>query len=451
MVFAIGNLGTKLITFFLVPLYTFYLTTNEFGLVDLLTTTVTLLMPICTLSISDSVLRFVMDKKHDKQVILINSLLIVIVGYIFIIVLFPLIILLPFNDYIVYFYILIIIQSIYSVFSQFVRAKGMVRLFAYSGIILALLLLISNLIFFVLFNMGIKGYFFSLIITYSFSCLLVFIKGGVYRELNIYKININILKEMLSYSIPLIPNALMWWIMSFSDRFLITYFIGLSANGIYAVASKIPSILNIVNSIFFQAWQMSAIEEYDSENKSKFYTNVFKIFSILMFLSTSLIIGLLKLIMHLLVEDNFVDSWKYVPFLLLGVVFSSFSGFLGTNYIASKKTKGVFKTSFLGAISNILLNLSLIPFFGINGASIATMISFLIIWIFRIRDTKRYVDIKLDIKKLILNISIIIIQIIILYMNIKMNLILQMSMFLVIIILNNKEVMFIFRKLKNRI
>ncbi|MEH7356290.1 oligosaccharide flippase family protein, partial [Neobacillus drentensis] len=408
LVFAVGNLGTKLIAFFLVPLYTYYLTTSDFGLVDLLTTTVSLLIPVFTLSIFDSVLRFVMDKCYDKQTILINSLFVILIGFTLLLMIYTvLVILLPFKDYILYFYLLLLVQSLFTTLTQYIRAKGMVKLFAASGIINAFILLISNIILLVMFNWGIVGYLLSLIAANVVSCFFVVIWGGIQRDINIKKVNFKLMKEMLQYSIPLIPNALMWWIMSFSDRYIITIFLGYSANGLYAVASKIPSILNILNSIFFQAWQMSAIEEAESRDKSKFFSNVFNVFSLTMLVSTSLLLVFLKLIMDLLVADNYFDSWRYVPFLLLGVVFSSFSSFLGTNYIAAKKTSGVFKTSVIGAILNVVVCIILIPIIGLNGAAIGTMLSFLVIWLLRIRDTKQFVSIKINIRKLFLTIVII--------------------------------------------
>jgi O-antigen/teichoic acid export membrane protein len=441
LVFAVGNLGTKLIVFFLVPLYTYYLTTSEFGMVDLLTTTVSLLIPIFTLRIFDSVLRFVMDKNYDRQEVLINALVIIFIGFIFLGMFYPiLIMILPFDNYIYYFYLLILVQSIFTTLTQYVRAKGMVRLFATSGIVNALTLLISNIFLLVLLQRGIIGYLMSFIIAYVISGLFVVVFGKVQRDFNLKKINIKLMKEMLKYSIPLIPNSLMWWVMGLSDRYMITYFLGLSANGLYAVATKIPSILNIVNSIFFQAWQMSAIEEAESKDKSKFFSNVFNVFSITMLMSTSILLAHLKFILEFLVADNYFETWKYVPFLLLGVVFSSFSSFLGTNYIATKKTTGVFKTSIIGAIINIVANIILIPIIGINGAAIGTMLSFAVVWLLRIKDTKQFVSIKFDVKRLILTLIIIFIQIGALYLNIRFEYLIQMALFLLLIFINYNEI-----------
>ncbi|OIK07993.1 oligosaccharide flippase family protein [Bacillus sp. MUM 13] len=452
LIFAIGNLGTKLIVFFLFPLYTYYLTTSELGTVDLLTTTISLLMPIFTLSILDSVLRFVMDKNYDRQAVLINTIIIIFIGFILILFFFPvLIMLLPFDNYIYWFYFLLLVQSIYATLTEYIRSKGMVRLFATSGIINALILLVCNIYLLVLLHQGTFGYLLSLIIANIVSSLFVIITGKVQKEFNVKKINVKLMQEMLLYSIPLIPNSLMWWIMGASDRYIINYFLGLSANGLYAVANKIPSILNIFNSIFFQAWQMSAIEEAKSKDKSIFFSNVFNMLFITMLLTTSLIIAHLKFIIEILVANTYIKSWEYVPFLLLGVVFSSFSSFLGTNYIAAKKTSGVFKTSVIGAIINIIANIILIPLIGINGASIGTMLSFFVIWLLRIKDTKKFVNIKFHLKKLILMLIVILTQIGILYLNFKIEYFIQLGLLVIIISINYKEIRGLLSELNGKI
>ncbi|MDM5307520.1 oligosaccharide flippase family protein [Peribacillus frigoritolerans] len=441
LVFAVGNLGTKLIVFLLLPLYTSYLTKSEFGLVDLFTTTLSCLIPIFTLSIFDSVLRFAMDKNYDKQAVLINSIVVTLCGFILSILIYPIFInILPFDNLIIYFYLILFFQSTNSTLTQFVRAQGKIRLFAVSGIINAFSLLVCNVIFLMVYHMGIIGYLISLIFANIITFLFLIIKGKLRYSFKVSKINVKLTREMLLYSIPLIPNALMWWIMGLSDRYIITYFLGLSATGIYAVANKIPSILNMINSIFFQAWQMSAIEEYDSKDKSKFFSNVFNVFSIVMLVSTSIILVNLKLIIKVFVADNYYEAWEYVPFLLLGVVFSSFSGFLGTNYIAAKKTKGVFKTSVIGAIINIIVNVILIPKIGINGASIGTMVSFGVIWILRVIDTKTFVDISINYKKIGLTFIALFIQIKLLYMNLSFEYFFQLIILLFIILLNVSEI-----------
>ncbi|MDL5039752.1 lipopolysaccharide biosynthesis protein [Heyndrickxia coagulans] len=450
--FAVGNLGTKLITFFLVPIYTYYMTTKEYGIVDILTTTVSVVMPIVTLSIHESVLRFVMDKTYDKKQILMNSIFVVIIGFICLLPFYNIMVkFIPYENGIAYFYIILLFQSLYVIFQQYIRAEKKIKLFALSGIFYSIVLFALNIIYLIILNYGIKGYLLSLILTNFISCLFLIFGGQIYKDLFSVKLNIKQMKELLNFSIPLIPNAIMWWVMNLSDRYLIIHFLGLSANGLYAVANKIPNILNMINSIFFQAWQMSAIEEYRSKDRSEFYSNTFNAFSFIMLISTSFLLILLKPILNFSVANDYYIAWMYVPFLLLGSVFASFAGFLGTNYIASKNTTGVFKTSVIGAIINILLNLLLIPKMGVNGASFSTMVSFLVIWVLRIIDTKKFVRIRLQKTKLILSLIIIALQIVILYIDFNLEYLVEFILFCIQILINIKLIKGMFKRLFNLI
>ncbi|MBZ9536853.1 oligosaccharide flippase family protein [Cytobacillus oceanisediminis] len=441
VIFAIGNLGSKLITLLLVPLYTFYLSTEQFGVVDLVGTTLSMLVPIFTLSIFEAVLRFVMDKNYDKKVILNNALILTMVGFVISLLLYPVLqYILPFSEFLYLFYILLFTQSINNTILQFIRAIGKVKLYASFGIITALLILILNIIFLIVFDLGEVGYLLSLIIADVISILTVVIIGKIYKYINLKSINTKIIKEMLIYSMPLIPNALMWWVMGLSDRYLITYFLGFSANGIYAIANKLPNVLNIVNSIFFQAWQMSAIEEVNSKDKSEFFSKVFNAYSTLLFLCASIFLVLIKPLIGFLIAPEYSNVWRYIPFLLMGIIFSSFSGFLGTNYIALKKTTGVFRTSVLGAFINLFLNIILIPKFGINGASFSTMISFSVIWIVRTFETKKFITLKIRYFTFIPTIILLYLQIYILYCNISYEFMFLFLIVIIIIILNLKEI-----------
>lgn len=452
VIFAIANLGTKIMTVLLVPFYTYVLSTEQYGTVDMIITTISLLLPVVSLSIFDSVLRFGMDRRYKKNTILTSSIIIMIIGFTISMIFIPIISFVEdVSSYILLFYLILIAQGLNSIFSQFVRANGDIKLFAANGVLNTFITLFFNIILLVGYDMGISGYLISILIANIISCIFLIICGKIYKYFRLKYYSASITKEMLKYSIPLIPNSLMWWIMNVSDRYVITMVLGISANGIYAVANKIPSLLNILNSIFFQAWQMSAIEEGNSEKKDEFFSNVFNTFASIMLIGTSLILVVIKFVINIFLSVDFRDAWKFVPFLLLGVVFSSFSGFLGTNYIAMKKTSGVFKTSIIGAAINIILNIVFVPLIGMNAAAISTMISFLIVWILRIHDTKNFVNIKLDIKGILIMLIIISIQIIVLYSNIKYEVLIQTMFFIIIIVINYTNIRLLLKNRMNNI
>lgn len=438
-VFAIGNLGSKLVSILLVPLYTYYLTTVEYGRIDLITTTTSLLLPIISLSIYDAALRFTMDKNQPTDAVFTNGLSVSFVGTIIAILTYPILTYFNvFGDYTIFMYIILILQAFQTLSAQFIRAIGEVKIFAFNGILMTFVTGVMNVILLVYFNMGILGYLLAIVIANIFSIIYLSLVGKTYRYINLSTINYSLVKKMLVYCVPLIPNALMWWVMNASSRYFIAFFVGASANGLFAVANKIPSLLSILNQIFSQAWQLSAIEEYSSKDKSKFYSEVFNYFSMVMFLGSSAILIVIKIAMEYVVSPEFYVSWRYVPFLLLGVVFSSFSSFLGTNYIAAKKTGGVFRTSIIGGVVNVVSNLILLPLIGTNGASISTMISFFVIWIIRVYDTKQFINMRLNTRLIVTNLFVIALQIMILYMNLDtlVELSIESLLFMVLLVVN---------------
>lgn len=449
IVFAVGNLGTKLIAILLVPLYTFYLTPNEYGFTDLVTTTTNLMLPIVSLSIFDAVLRFVMEKNGDKESILTNGILVSAVGAIISLTLYPWIFRLINNNQLVLgLYLLLFLQVFFSIFSQFARGIGKVKIFALSGILVAVFLLLFNLFFIVYLELGVAGYILSLILSTAVGVLYLIITVNIFSYIKLKKVNKKLIKQMLLYSIPLIPNALMWWITNASGRFFILYYLGLSANGLYAVANKFPSLLSILYSVFSQAWQLSAIEEFESEESNVFYSIIFNMFTFVMFTGASLFLIVLKPLLSFAVESNYYITWHYIPYLLLGVIFSSFSSFIAANYIAAKKTKGVFITSIYGAITNLIGNIILIPILGLTGASISLMISFFITWVIRVNDTRKFVDLKLNKLNISLNLICIFLQIFILNLQLEIiyEIICNIVIFVSICLLNKDYFKIILRK-----
>lgn len=412
--FAIGNFGSKLISFFLLPLYTYQLTTSEYGVADLIVTTVSLLLPVVSLSIYYAVLRFSLDKKNDNELVFTNALIITIISSILLLLSIPFLSLfrIAYGSFIS---IILIAQIYQALFSFYAKSIGNVKLFAINGIILTFLTAIFNIVFLVIFNLGIHGYLLSILLANLFSNYWLWFKLELSRTINFSLYNKEYIVSLLKYSMPLIPNSIAWWINSMIDRYFVLFFLDVTSNGLFAVASRIPAMIGVLNSIFGQAWQLSAIQEYESEDSSEFYSEIFSLYSRMMFFGTSGILFILRPLMTLLVAPEFHIAWKYVPFLLLTAVYSSFSGYLGHNYAAAKKTSSVLTTTFIGAGINIVSNAVLIPSFGLSGAGIASALGFFTIWIIRVFDTKKYAETKLDKNNIIGNHVIIFIQIYFLY------------------------------------
>lgn len=399
-IFAIGNLGSKVIGFLLIAIFTRYLTTTQFGYVDLITTTVNMLLPIIALSIADAVFRFVMDDDANDQMIFSTGVsFTLLISLIVFLIAFP--ILKLFDVHYAGLVLLYLAASLVQIlFQNFVRGIGYVRLFAFNGLVSALVLAGCGIWQVVYLRNGITGYLNALIIATIFSALFIGFIAKLWTFFRISANNRQLLKAMLQYSIPLIPNAFLWFFTNDASRYFIVGFVGLAANGLYAVATKLPTIINVFYTIFSQAWQISAVEEYRKNRHSRFFSDVFSADVGLSVILIGAILIILRPIMTIFVASEYFDAWKIVPALLLASFFSNLASFLGTIYLATKETKGIMMTTVYGMIVNLLLNVILIPLFGIQGAGIGAAIGFAFVMYIRLRDIRKFVDLHVNWRQL---------------------------------------------------
>ncbi|MDO4321552.1 MAG: oligosaccharide flippase family protein [Lachnospiraceae bacterium] len=386
-ILTVSNFASKILVFLLVPLYTSILSTAEYGMYDLVVSTVQLLFPLLSLNIVDAVMRFSMDKAYSTEEIATIGIRYIIRSF-FPVILFLLICLkgglFPQTSG---YEILIFLYYAFYVLNQFFIqfAKGLEKIadMGIAGVLGTIVLIASNLYFLLVIKNGLYGFFIANILSQAIPCLYYAIRLKIWNYCKWIKINKSLQKKMLIYCLPLITTSLSWWINNTSDRYTVAFICGAAANGILSVAYKIPSILNTLQQIFIQAWQISAIKEYGGKRTKEFYGETFVYFNLLMCFSCSVLILTSKFLAHFLYANDFFVAWKYVPFLLIASVLNSASGFLGPILLAVKDSKSMAKSAIYGAAFNIILNILLIYLLGIQGATIATAISSYIIYAIR--------------------------------------------------------------------
>ena len=256
-------------------------------------------------------------------------------------------------------------------------------------------------------------------------------------------------KEMVKYSKNFVLNSISWWINNASDKYILLLFYDLNITGIYSVAYKIPTIIEFVQAIYSQAWQISAIKEYDKENSAEFFSNMYKIYNIIILFFVCLILIFLKVIAKILFAKEFFIAWKYVPFLLLAILFGALSGFLGSIYAANKDSKMYAKSTAVGAIANIALNFSLIPNFGAQGAAIATCISYITVWILRLVFMKKYIVLDINLKKDLFSYLLILVMCIcIICFRTLIAQVISISILIILLLIYKKELVDLFRSVR---
>lgn len=453
ILFTISSFGSRILSFFLVPLYTYVLSTSEYGTVDLINTTVQLLIPILTLNIQDAVLRFSLDDEHSPydiievggKVITISSGFLALALF----VLWALSIITITPNYIIFLFVLFISGAINNNLSMYLKARDRVRLLAFWGIINTAITCIFNIVLLLVLKLGVNGYLISFVSGTIVADIGMIITGGVFHDIKRGKWSINIVRSMLIYSTPLIANSIGWWINNASDRYILTFFCGTALNGIYAVSYKIPSILSAVQSVFYNAWSVSAITEFDKDDSDGFIGNVYTAYSSMSILACSCIMLLNIFIAKILYSKDFFSAWHYVPFLLVGTAFNGLGLFNGCIYTAAKKTKDVSITTIIGAIINTVLNFVLIPFYGAYGAAFATMVGYFFIWLIRLIRMRNIVIMKVNWKNNIMLMVILFFQCV--FATVTGNFAFQIPFLFILCILERKTIAKVYKTAKNMI
>ena len=281
-IFAVGNFGSKILVYLLSYLYSKYLSPSDSSTKELLEITANFLLPIFTLSITEAIIRYGLDNNYDKREVFTSATCLCGLGLISMLVFSPLFHFLSFvNGYTVLLLVYVCTSAFRSLCSQFVRARGLVKLFSFDGILTTLVLFLLNIVFIAHFKLGVSGFMLSVILSDFFSAVFLFVTAGLWKYLKINYFNKELSRVMLRFSLPLIPTILMWVITGFSDRLFIRYMhsdtvqLGQAAAGLYGYATKVPNLISMVSTIFFQAWNMSAITENDSSDRNEFYERVY--------------------------------------------------------------------------------------------------------------------------------------------------------------------------------
>ena len=398
-IFALSNIAMKLINFILVPLYTYCLSTSEYGVADLLFAISSVLVPVITLNIVEGIYRFSLDKDADNDKILSISFVLLIFASIIGLLIIPIMKrFLEFSSYNLLFYFYVITSAFSQVLLTNLKGQEKLKKFAIGNILSTIFVALFNILFLLIMKMKVEGYFLSYIISNVLVAIYSFIVGNVANNLKNFNFDKKLFNKMTKYSIVLIPTSFMWWIMNSSDRIMISEFINSSANGIYAISYKLPSILTVISNIFNQAWMFSAVDLEDSEDNEKYNNKIFELLlSVLLIASVTLLI-LTKPFLKIYVSSEYYSSWKYVPYLILGSTFSVLGTFVATQYSVKKDSKGFLFSGLFGAILNIILNFILIPKIGVHGAAFATCVSYISTFIYRIIDTRKYIKINMKFK-----------------------------------------------------
>lgn len=396
----LGGSLSKVVTLLMLPFYTQWLSVEDYGVSDVIVVYASLFAGISTLCVTEGLFlfskgaNFEKQKKYFSSSVFFTLILLVILAFIFYIVhwfstrnesenLF--------TTYIGFIYAIVVTTFFQTLTQQFACSINAMTVYSFTGIVYSITLAATAFMF--VPQYGISGYVYSMILANVIAICYTFFATCSYRYLSIHCIKLSSYQELIRYSIPLIPNALMFWIVSSVNRPFLESFVGVAAIGLLAFANKFPAVLSLVFNYFAQSWQVSVCEEYRNRDFVPFFNRIMKSVYFLLVLLACVITICSRQILYVITSPDFYDAAIYIGPLCFGIVLSSMSGMMGGIFGVNKKSKYFFYTSIIGASSSLLMNFCLIPLFGLWGAVFASILSYLSICVARLFLVRKFVKI----------------------------------------------------------
>ncbi len=420
IILTFGKICTQFVSFLLLPLYTALLIPEEFGIVDLFNTYITLLVPIFNWQFENGLFRFMLDCRNDRegQSKLFSTVLTTNIAQIAIYLAFYLVFeRFIHSEYKIFLALDVCGNILLNTMLQFPRGLGKNGVYSIASFISAISTVLLNILFIVGMSMGAYGMFMATLLSKVITIVYLLLMTKAWTYYSFHALNRVIFKEVFKYSIPLVPNNLSWWVVSVSDRTIVSTFISITANGIYTVANKFSTMYITFYNVFNLSWTESvALHLKDADGPGfirEMINTLFKLFS-------SICIGIIAcmpFVFPIMVNQQYSEAYFQIPILMVAVLFQVVVGLYSAIYVSMKKSVEIAKTSFWSALINIAVDIALINSIGLYAASISTLVAYMTMAVYRYHHLKRYVSIEMSGKTILLTIAMTVFTMISYYIN----------------------------------
>lgn len=391
LIYAIGNFGSKILAYVMVLVYSYYITPEELGYYDVVLTTISMVQPLVIFQINDGVFRFLVDSEKGRQTAVVGNVMkFLCVTTIASEIVFAAICGFVNVQYAIWVGLLLFTTMFFTLMQDIVRGLGLNKEYAAYGILNSVVMLVLETFGLIVMNLGVKALIISKACAYGVCIVTMFARHRMLLQALRKRLSKAVLEPIIRYSAPLVPNTICWWVVNSSDRYIILFALGTAYNGIYSMSTKFPTILTMITSIFYLAWQETAIKEYNTPERDCFFSEIFHKYSVLLFTLCLCAIPATRIVIELFVSAAYQEAWKYTGFLYLGAAFSALCSFLGMGYQISKETARSLATTIFAAVLNFTINIGCIHFAGLQAASFSTFAAYLFLFLIRLKHSKRY-------------------------------------------------------------
>lgn len=437
-ILAMGTFGSKLLVFLLMPFYTALLSPTQYSAAELITGTANLIMPFACMGITTGIFRFAAERGSDQRVVFSSGMALLGGGLGALLGIgLPFCFIGAWRTEAALILAYILLADVQAVCAQYVRATDRTRLFAVQGILNTVLTILFNVLFLVVFDLGVTGYVLSVVVGNLITTVFLFLTAKLWRVFRLSSVRKETVWELFRFSLPMVPTTVCWLITDLSDRYFVNAICGAAENGIYSAAYKIPTVVTLISSVFMQAWQFSAVSQSaDEEECSRFYSTVFRGFLSLIFVGTAGLILCSRFLSGLLLNSAYYGAWRYMPALLCAAAVEAVVSFLATVYLIRKRSIHSFVTAVAGTVLNLIFNAILIPHAGALGAAIATLIGYCAVHLLRTLDVPKLLRFDQQIPRQLLNFALLFLMAGIMTFAVRGRLLLTIALLLIVVAVN---------------
>ena len=377
-----SNIALKAIQFFLLPLYTEYLSPAELGISDTITSFTSFLFPLLVMAFDSAFSAYFYEedgKEYTNRVFNTVFFFLLIQGFIPIIMAFGSGIisqvLFGTSDYSVGIILALLSVSTnlwYLSFALLTRMENRMRTFALINVFSSTTMILLNILFVSILKWGYMALLASSCIVNGLQIVLYLMTCKV--TINRNYINKPLLKKMFKYAVPLIPMTVSTWILNMSDRYMLLYFSGEAEVGIYGIGSRFITVLSVVISGISTAYTSFAFKSHRDEDAKEMFSDVVNILFVFLagICTTVALFG--KEIIYIMTSSEYHSSYLLLPSMMFSQLAYALYTFTGYGIAFQKKPQYYFYSVTSGALLNVILNVFLLPKMGAVGAALTTLI-----------------------------------------------------------------------------
>lgn len=394
ILYTIGEVVPRIIAFLMMPIFTRYLEPSDYGILSYTNSVIVFIYAFCTLSLNTYVLRFYFDCKTEDEkkrligniflfIALVNTVVLILLNFTMPLIIEKAHIAVPWKPY----FRLAIFNNFLESFSiipmVYFRVKQNAKAFVGISVGRCVAQYIATFILLVPLGMGVMaqyyGRIFTLVPFFFLYAAIICLKGKV-------RFNWTQIKAGLKYSLPLLPGSISYLALTSFDRIILERYVSLEVIGIYNIACTIAFTLNMVIQSFYRALEPDIFKKYNPETVENVFIPYMRkmnnMYNFALYALALLLSLFAKEALMIVASEKYYSAVKYVPPVLVGVLFAGRKLMIDCAIAAEKRSVISGIGTMVGAVVSIVTNLILIPKIGVIAAPIALSVSYFIMNIY---------------------------------------------------------------------